>query len=868
MFVVIKRMIKRAHIFTLLFILIFTIQSLAATSSDKLSEVNSKYLNSNQFAFFHKGAGGVDYMTNPVVNGSSKITKSGNVTTIESNVYVTGNQTSSNQGGLAVIRALVLTFDGNTLNNFVTAFRGSNYFEFNNDKFAVYVGRTGEKTSCGFMYDYINVNRSGYSFRVSTSMGGSDYSDWDTMSKANTWTITDLPSNCTGIYVFPLTIKIDNDNHYTAYYAGFDTLRNAGKFQVSTGYNVSYNANGGTPAPSAQNDVTSVTLPSVSRTGYTFNGWYNVSTKVGNAGATYNPTADVTLTANWTANNYTISYNGNGGTASTTSQTKAYDSTLGTLPTASRTGYTFNGWYTAASGGSKISTSTKVTGNATYYAHWTANNYTISYNGSGGTASTTSQTKAYDSTLGTLPTGTRAGYNFNGWYTAKTGGSKISTSTKVAGNATYYAQWTARTDTKYKVEHYQMNVNGSGYTLKDTDNLNGTTDTKVTPSVKTYTGFTAPSTQTVNIDGDGTRVVKYYYTRNKYNFTLGSDTGVSTSGSTVTGSYYYGSTITLKATPANGYKWDKWSDGNTNQNVTFTMPANAVSRTPEVHPITYTITYKLNGGKVDYMKTSYNVETPTFYIDNPTKKGFTFTGWTGTGINSAETDLTVPLGSYGNKTFTATWGEGVYTISFDGNENTSGSMETLTVKSGESITLPENGFVKDGYKFVGWYTTKHDAFGKFYKNGATISDLTESITLRAQWKLIRGNNPTDDGPGNDDGNGNNPGGNTGDNGGNGGNTGNTGDNGGDNGGNTGDNGDIGGNTGDNGANDDNGGNGGNTGDNGDNGGNNGGNGNNGKKVVTSEDEIGYFGTAERRNEISIRTTIGIQDKKLTLNYNY
>ncbi len=518
----------------------------------------------------------------------------------------------------------------------------------------------------------------------------------------------------------------------------------------------------------------------------------------------------------------TVSWNGNGGSNGT--DIKKAPGTTQTAPTSSRTGYTSKGWYTAASGGTRIATNggtyTQPTANTTYYAQWTPNNYTISYNGNGG--SSTSQTKAYDSTLGTLPTPTRVGYNFNGWYTAKTGGSKVTTGTKVAGDATYYAQWTARTDTKYKVEHYQMNLDGKNYTLKDTDNLTGTSDATIKPAVKTYTGFTSPSVQTSTISADGSRVVKYYYTRNKYNFTLGSATGVSTSGSTATGSYYYGSTITLKATPLNGYEWIKWSDGNTNQNVTFTMPAEAVSRTPSAKTITYTITYKLNGGKVDYMKKYYNVETPTFYIDNPTKKGFTFTGWTGTGISGASTDLSVPLGSYGNKTFTATWGDGVYTINFDGNGETSGSMSSLTVKSGESITLPENAFVKDGYSFVGWYTTKHDAFGTFYKNKATITNLTESLTLRAQWKLNRGNNPTDDGPGNDDGNGNNPGGNSGDNGGNG---------------------------------------------NGGNGGNNG-NGDDDDHNITPKDELGYFGTASRRNEISIRTTLGMQDKKLTLNYNF
>ena len=502
-------------------------------------------------------------------------------------------------------------------------------------------------------------------------------------------------------------------------------------------------------------------------------------------------------------NTVTVTFNGNNGSDGGT-VTGSPNETK-TAPKSTRTGYNSNGWYTQPSGGTFITadggTYTQPSSDVTYYAQWSPINYTIKFNGNGGTVSSESQKKAYDSTLGTLPTAERKGYDFKGWYTASINGTKIASSTKVSGDANYYAQWSPRSDTQYKVEHYQQNVTGSGYTLADTESKTGESDSSVTPSVKTYTGFTSPKTQTQTISADGSRVFKYYYTRNKYPFTLGTDTGVSTSGSTVTGSYYYGQTITLKATPLNGYKFDKWADGNTNQSFTFTMPAQAVTKTPEVHPITYTITYNLNSGRIDYKKTFYNVETPTFYIENPTKKGFSFSGWTGTGISGATTDLSVPLGSYGNKTFTATWGNGVYTINFDGNGHTGGSMEAITVKSGESVTLPQNGFIKDGYSFVGWYTTKHDMFGTFYKNGAVISDLSESITLRAQWKKIRNTDrePYDNPSGGDDGHGSNSGDDT---------------------------------------------------------------------EIIPNDELGYFGTAKRTNEISIRTTNGMKDKKLTLNYNY
>ena len=138
---------------------------------------------------------------------------------------------------------------------------------------------------------------------------------------------------------------------------------------------------------------------------------------------------------------YTVTFNSNGG-STVSSITKNNGDTIGTLPTPTRTGYTFNGWYTAKTGGSKINSATKVTGNVTYYAQWTINKHTVTFNSNGGSA-VSSITKNYGDTIGTLPTSSRTGYTLNGWYTAKTGGSKISTSAKVTGNVTYYAQWTA-----------------------------------------------------------------------------------------------------------------------------------------------------------------------------------------------------------------------------------------------------------------------------------------------------------------------------------------------------------------------------------------------------------------------------------------
>ena len=113
------------------------------------------------------------------------------------------------------------------------------------------------------------------------------------------------------------------------------------------------------------------------------------------------------------------------------------------LQAATRTGYTLKGWYTAKKGGKKITKNTKVTKKTTFYAQWSVKKYTLTYNANGGTVTPKSKKVEYKKGYGTLPTPTLEGHSFEGWFTAKTGGTKVSTTTKmVSKNVTVFAQWT------------------------------------------------------------------------------------------------------------------------------------------------------------------------------------------------------------------------------------------------------------------------------------------------------------------------------------------------------------------------------------------------------------------------------------------
>lgn len=148
------------------------------------------------------------------------------------------------------------------------------------------------------------------------------------------------------------------------------------------------------------------------------------------------------------AASFTVGFNANGGaTPSFTSKSVSYGSSYGTLPTTSRAGYTFAGWWTAASGGTQVTDSTTVgiTEDQTLYARWTANTYTVTLNANGGTVTPGSITVRYASTYGTLPTPVRTGYQFLGWYTEETGGTLVTSGTQVTITAaqTLYARWEA-----------------------------------------------------------------------------------------------------------------------------------------------------------------------------------------------------------------------------------------------------------------------------------------------------------------------------------------------------------------------------------------------------------------------------------------
>lgn len=275
-------------------------------------------------------------------------------------------------------------------------------------------------------------------------------------------------------------------------------------------YTLSFNANGGSCSTASVTAYSGYqignVLPTPTWSYHTFLGWYTAASGGTKLTSSWSTTCSTTYTvyAHWSWDTCTVTYDANGGSCSTSTATVNKGAAIGTLPTPTRTYYSFDGWYTAASGGNKVSTTTTFTANTTLYAHWTRLKCTITYNANGGSCSTSSVTINQGDAIGTLATPTRSYYTFDAWYTAASGGTKIATTTTFTSNSTIYAHWTPNNYT-YSIVYKSSNGTSLGSTTMT--KAYGSSATVTPPA---YAGYTTPSAQTVNWDSSSKTITFTY----------------------------------------------------------------------------------------------------------------------------------------------------------------------------------------------------------------------------------------------------------------------------------------------------------------------------------------------------------------------
>lgn len=470
---------------------------------------------------------------------------------------------------------------------------------------------------------------------------------------------------------------------------------------------------------SSSASTTSVTLPTPSRTGYTFNGWYNASsggTKVGNAGASYTPSGNVTLYAQWTIKTYTVSYNANGGSGAPDSQTKTHGTDL-TLrsdkPTISPATTTYTVTYNANSGSVSPASATATKTTTYQFSTWntksdgTGNSYSSGgkYTANASATLYARYTSSASTTSVALPTPTRTGYTFNGWYTAASGGTKIGNggaSYTPTANITVYAQWTI---VKYTISYNANGGNASSVPDSQTKDYN-------------ESGFKLSSKVPTHANGTTTYTVTY-------NANEGS---VGTASAT--------------ATQTTTYTFSKWNTAANGSGTNYAAEAS----------------YTANANATMYAQWSSSASTTSVTLPTPSRTGYAFSGWYtkasgGTKIGNAGASYT-PTATI---TLYAQWTKNTYTVSYAKNTTaTVGNMPSNQTKThGVDLTLSSNVPTRSGYTFKGWATSAsgsvaYAAGGKYTANAdiilyavwwankatlSTVSNTTIGSTGTATWSI-------------------------------------------------------------------------------------------------------------------------------------
>ncbi len=584
-------------------------------------------------------------------------------------------------------------------------------------------------------------------------------------------------------------------------------------------YAIDYVLNGGINAVSNPKTYTiedDFTLHMPTKKNYAFTGWTyeGQDTPTFDVSVTSPSTGNKSYVANWQACDYVVKLNTNGGTIMNDVYVKAGD-TLATLAEPKKEGYTFEGWYSDA-GFSKPwnITSSQVNQDITLYAKWSTQQFDINFDANGGSRVAT-MSKAYGSKLNTLPTTTKEGYDFLGWFTKKEGGTKISSETLVNGQVTYFAHWKAKQyNIIYKLDGGMNNVaNPMSYTIEDETftleipskenymfvgwtfegqdsptmvvSLNkgsvgnktfianwDDADAKITfdsaggsaiapiwvktnslvPSIEApvkegyrFLGWKATSKPNEMWDFTSDCISQKETTftaqweKEKYQVSFDAQNNETFASSFVS---YNDAVGILPAPQRKGYHFAGWFDEEGRQVQSTTLVKTNLKLQAKWVAITYSIAYVMEEGiNPATNPTSYTIED-NIVLREPTRKEYVFTGWTYNTSMEPIKQMEIAKGSIGNKTFTAKWKTSDYTVQFDSNGGS--IVDDMYALNDTTIAMP-TAPTKNGHTFIGWYEdTQLQHAWDFDK-----SNVVKNMTLYAKWE-VNSYNVCFDGNGGDD----------------------------------------------------------------------------------------------------------------------
>lgn len=480
------------------------------------------------------------------------------------------------------------------------------------------------------------------------------------------------------------------------------------------------------------------TVQAPTKTGYTFDGWLLSKADTTTVTKDYKITKDITLYAKWNVNNYTITFDSNGGSA-VEKQTYEYNSLLTSPQAPTKEGYSFAGWYNGEDY-FNFNENKMPAENITLVAKWTVNSYNVTFNSNGG--SDVASAKVEFGTKVTKPADpTKIGYTFAGWllndeaYDFNT--------LMPANNITLVASWTAN--------EYKINFDANGGT-GSIASINATYDASISAPECTFerTGYTFVKWNT-KADGTGTSYVDLanltnistkdnvtlyaIWSQNEYTLTIQLS---QTESSTHT--FHYGDSIESVFdsidTEKEGAEFDGWyafvnkvwtafnPEGATMPDGNLTVGAKYLGEV--------TITFVSNGHPFNSL-TGYESDPIEDTVDNPTLTGYTFIGWYLDEAYTTPYNLTVYPTADTN--VYAKWNVNTVVIKFNGNGSTAGVMENQSIVYDSNTALTSNAFEKTGHTFLGWATTANADEIEF-ADGYNKNIISEGdVTLYAVWKV-------------------------------------------------------------------------------------------------------------------------------------
>ena len=365
----------------------------------------------------------------------------------------------------------------------------------------------------------------------------------------------------------------------------------------------------------------------------------------------------------------------------------------------------------------------------TVVAGFTPITYTLTYDlAKGSVATANPATYTIETATFTLNNPTREGYNFAGW--TGTGLTEATTTVTIAkgsiGERSYTATWTPiiYTITYDLAGGSVATANPTTYTIESAAiTLNNPTRVGYNFAGWTGTGLTE-ATKTVTIANGSMENRSYTATWTPITYDISYEMAGGNVASANPATYTIETaTFTLNNPTREGYDFAGWTGtGLTEATTTVTIAKGSIgerSYTATWTPVEYAITYNLDGGSAEN-PAKYTIESADITLNNPTKTGYTFLGWTGTDLTEATKKVTIANGSTGEKSFTATWQINQYTITFDSNGGS--DVDPIKQDYNTAVTAPAAP-TKTGYTFTGWTP----------EVPATIP--AEDMTVTAQWQI-------------------------------------------------------------------------------------------------------------------------------------